>query len=529
MKRISTPDTLTYWIPIFALLLALLTGCGGGGGGSGDGVATPTPTPTLADTQSPTVSVTSSASEIQLDQTSTLTLTFSEAVTGFELGDVSSQEGTLTDFTANEDNTVVTVVFTPNDGEVDAVTVQIAAGSYQDAAGNVGLGLDSASVGLTVLSSCYQSANINTVGVTGVCDGQLIVNRQMLLDALATDDGSDRVITHDGTDYSFGNSSVNVFTGQVTDMSELFKDNGTFDGAIGYWDPRRVTNMRQIFYRAYAFSQDIGGWDTGRVTDMSEMFGGVDPDDPMDTTYYPVAFNRDIGGWDTGSVINMSFMFSYAHVFNQDIGGWDTTSVTDMRGMFAYAVVFNQPIGDWETHKVTTTEGMFIYATAFNQDIGDWYTSNVTLMDGMFVFASAFNQNIADWDTSSVTDMNGMFIYAKAFNQDIGSWDTGRVMDMKWMFYYASAFNQNIGGWDISSLTDASHMSDRSGLDNAHYDALLSGWVLPRDPETAISSNVELGAQGRSYTEVAARATLVNTYGWTISGDSPVSGDSPAP
>ena len=37
MKRISTPDTLTYWIPIFALLLALLTGCGGGGGGGGDG------------------------------------------------------------------------------------------------------------------------------------------------------------------------------------------------------------------------------------------------------------------------------------------------------------------------------------------------------------------------------------------------------------------------------------------------------------------------------------------------------------
>ena len=31
MKRISTLDTLTYWIPIFALLLALLTGCGGGG------------------------------------------------------------------------------------------------------------------------------------------------------------------------------------------------------------------------------------------------------------------------------------------------------------------------------------------------------------------------------------------------------------------------------------------------------------------------------------------------------------------
>tara|TARA_B110001450_G_scaffold213486_1_gene205869 strand:- start:250 stop:606 length:357 start_codon:yes stop_codon:yes gene_type:complete len=118
MKRISTLDTLTYWIPIFALLLALLTGCGGGGGGGGGGTPTPTPTPTP--TQSPTVSVTSSASEIQLDQTSTLTFTFSEATTGFELGDVSSPQGTLTDLTANADNTAFTVVFTPNDGEVGA-------------------------------------------------------------------------------------------------------------------------------------------------------------------------------------------------------------------------------------------------------------------------------------------------------------------------------------------------------------------------------------------------------------------------
>ena len=114
MKRISTLDTSTYCIPIFVLLLALLSGCGGGGGGSA---------PTPADSQSPTVTVTSSASEIQLDQTSTLTFTFSEAVTGFELADVSSPQGSLTDLTSNADNTVFSVVFTPNDGEVGEVTV----------------------------------------------------------------------------------------------------------------------------------------------------------------------------------------------------------------------------------------------------------------------------------------------------------------------------------------------------------------------------------------------------------------------
>ena len=383
MKRISTLDTSTYCIPIFVLLLALLSGCGGGGGGGGSAQ-------TPSDSQSPTVTVTSSASEIQLDQTSTLTFTFSEAVTGFELADVSSPQGSLTDLTSNADNTVFSVVFTPNDGEVGEVTVQIAAGSYQDAAGNAGRALDSASIGLTLLSGCYQRANINTVGVAGVCDGLLIVNRQMMLDAVDNDDGSDKVITHNGIDYSFGDSRHNVFTGQVTDMSELLKFDGYFDGAIGYWDTSRVTNMHQIFYRAYAFNQYIGGWDTGRVTDMSEMFGGFDPDDEGYIEYYPVAFNRDIGAWDTGSVTNMHEMFYYADDFDQDIGGWDTSSVTDMG----------------------------------------------------------------------------------------------------YMFYEARAFNQAIGAWDISSLESAGLMLDRSGLDNAHYDALLSGWALLSGDETGIPYNV---------------------------------------
>ena len=460
MKRISTLDTSTYCIPIFVLLFALLSGCGGGGGA-----------PTPADSQSPTVTVNSSASEIQLDQTSTLTFTFSEAVTGFELADVSSPQGTLTDLTSNADNTVFSVVFTPNDGEVGEVTVQIAAGSYQNAAGNAGRALDSASIGLTVLSDCYQSVNVNTVGIAGVCDGLLIVSRQMLLDAVDTDDGSDKVITHNGIDYSFGDNSFNLFTGQITDMSELLKDNGTFDGAIGYWDTSRVTNMHQIFYRAYAFNQDIGSWDTGRVTDMSQMFGGFDPDEDTDTRYSRVAFNRDIGGWDTSSVTDMGYMFYEARAFNQAIGGWDTSSVTDMGSMF-------------------------YIASAFNQDLGAWDTSSVTYMRSMFYSASAFNQAIGGWDTSSVTDMGSMFSSASAFNQDLGA-------------------------WDISSLRRAGSMLDRSGLDNAHYDALLSGWALLSGDETGILYNVGLGAEGQSYTEVAARTTLVDTYGWTISGDSP--------
>jgi len=144
----------------------------------------------------------------------------------------------------------------------------------------------------------------------------------------------------------------------------------------------------------------------------------------------------------------------------------------------------------------------------------------VTDMDGMFYDADDFDQAIGDWDTSSVTDMDYMFYEARSFNQAIGAWDTSRVTDMSYMFSSASAFNQDLGAWDISSLESAGSMLERSGLDNAHYDALLSGWAAILGDE-GIPYDVELGAGGQSYTEVAARATLVDTYGWTISGDSP--------
>ena len=128
---------------------------------------------------------------------------------------------------------------------------------------------------------------------------------------------------------------------------------------------------------------------------------------------------------------------------------------------------------------------------------------------------------IGGWDISSVTDMTWMFQYNSAFNQDLGGWDTRNVTDMDGMFFLASAFNQDLGAWDISSLEMAVEMLDGSGLNNRHYDALLSGWAVISSDEAGIPLNVVLGAGGRSYTAVAAaaHARLVDDYRWTISGD----------
>jgi surface protein len=123
----------------------------------------------------------------------------------------------------------------------------------------------------------------------------------------------------------------------------------------------------------------IGIWDTSQVTDMSELFKDQS------------TFNADIGAWDTSKVTDMSYMFTYALVFNQDIGAWDTSSVTDMSDMFHGASAFNQDIGAWDTSKVTDMRRMFWYANAFENSISGWNLSEARLTS-MFYNLEKFNR-----------------------------------------------------------------------------------------------------------------------------------------
>ncbi|MFA0038263.1 BspA family leucine-rich repeat surface protein, partial [Vibrio chagasii] len=326
------------------------------------------------------------------------------------------------------------------------------------------------------------SANADPVSCPNAEVGSVFIENQRLY--MVADD---RIVGQQDKINALQQGYLYFCTSQVTDMSNLFQGNSTFNADISDWDTSNVTNMANMFQNASAFNQNISDWDTSNVTNMANMFQNAS------------VFNQNISAWNTSNVTDMTDMFLGADAFSYDTSSWHqstvscldkgvgerfryknmeylvvddtsirlpenqdalvnddlrfcTSHVTDMAYLFsrdfepAYKD-FNADISDWDTSQVTNMQGLFIKTTAFNQPIGNWDTSKVTNMRLMFFRAYAFNQPIGEWDTAEVTDMRSMFSQNTTFNQPIGNWDTAKVTNMSQMFDSNRSFNQPIGDW----------------------------------------------------------------------------------
>lgn len=169
------------------------------------------------------------------------------------------------------------------------------------------------------------------------------------------------------------------------------------------------------------------------------------------------------------------------------------SNVTSMAKMFSYcyAITTIPNINQWNVSNVTDMSSLFSSCTNFNAPIGSWNVSNVTNMFSMFQSAYNFNSNISNWNVSNATQIYNMFTNAFNFNQDLGSWDI-------------KAYN----------LLD---FLSNTGMTCENYSKTLMGWANnPNFPQngTMKADNILYGPQAQTY-----RNILINTKGWSISGD----------
>ena len=230
---------------------------------------------------------------------------------------------------------------------------------------------------------------------------------------------------------SYQNYTVANIVGPNVTVKYLFTVNpdtnnseyGLFTDAIADWFNNSYTSSSHG--NTYGNIED---WDVGNVTDMTEAF--------KDRT----TFNEDIGRWNVSSLKIAKEMFRDARAFNQYLGNWDTRAVTNMEGMFRIAVAFNNgDTGDnsnkplkWNTSNVTTFHYMFGgwnvngERTQFNQDIGTWDVSKASEKAGMFNNNSKFNKlTIRRWNSDG--DIGGNNYFFKNATAYPSSWNTGEI------------------------------------------------------------------------------------------------------
>ncbi len=242
----------------------------------------------------------------------------------------------------------------------------------------------------------YDCTSLQQVPSSGDCAGMYIATRADLDTAIA----NNYTISYEGVNYTFGytNDGNNIYTGNITDFSGLFKSKTNFNENIGYWNTSSATNMKEMFRNARTFDQDLSTWDLDNVTNMSQMF--------RDARAFNNGGSNQIIDWKTVKVTNMSQTFRNARAFNQPLNRWDTSAVTNMSSIFRGAWIFNGKINGWTTSNVKNFAHAFRNARAFNKDIKNWDVGSATNMKNFLNSNNVFNKDLSEWDVRNVKAAN---------------------------------------------------------------------------------------------------------------------------
>ena len=132
---------------------------------------------------------------------------------------------------------------------------------------------------------------------------------------------------------------------------------------------------------------------------------------------------------------------------------------------------------------------------------------------------SASAAGFAGWDVSGVERLNSTFYQATDFSADLSAWDVSAVTDMNATFAGVDTIAWSLAAWAprLHPALDMAGFLDDAGMSCDQYSSLLRSLADNSGGQPART----MGARGLRYgtSATAARTTLVDGYGWTITGD----------
>jgi surface protein len=248
-------------------------------------------------------------------------------------------------------------------------------------------------------------------------------------------------------------NAASTCTSGITDFSNLFFNEGTFNADISHWDLSDATTTYAMFYNATSFNQDVSAWDVSRVENFGYMFGGQSG----------MAFNSDISGWNTSTATDMEAMLQFAVDFNADISNWDVSNVTNMNYMLYGTTSFNQDISNWCVDKISGPPTSFSFNSGLSTDhLPVWGTCPNTSI--RVVLSSPDNNSITDGvniilDWESVESVGSYALQVSEDNFQTLLYDeivneheyyVRLKSDQTYSWRVAAIVDQSVGNWSSS-------------------------------------------------------------------------------
>ncbi|WP_342040968.1 retention module-containing protein [Aeromonas caviae] len=345
---------------------------------------------TAIDTLAPSVVVNIVDDQLTVGETSDVTFTFSEKVTGFELGDLTVEGGTVTDLKSTDGGKTWTGTFTPTPGFEGTASVTVKPGSYTDLNDNVGTGgSDTAPVDTAAPSVVVNIVDDKlTVGETSdvtftfseqVKDfevGDLTVEGGTVTDLKSTDGGKTWTGTFTPTPGFEGTASVTVKPGSYTDLNDNKGTGGSDTAPVDTAAPSVVVNIvddqltvGETSDVTFTFSEQVKDFEVGdltveggTVTDLKSTDGGKT---------WTATFTPTPGFEGTASVTVKPGSYTDLND-NKGTGGSDTAPV-DTAAPSVVVNIVDDKLTVGETSDVTFT---------FSEQVKDFEVGDLTVEGG---------------------------------------------------------------------------------------------------------------------------------------------------